>query len=152
VQNQSYVCDVDYTITTPVATTPPITITSPSGGETFYKGLSYTLGWNAPNTVSQITLQYENTNRTSIGTITTSRNSLSQQYYSWTVPTTLANGTYHIVFIVNYAGAITTINSTDFTITNQTTSQTNSNQALASISTAFEKLLMQVQSFLNGIK
>lgn len=69
-----------------------ITLTDPSGGETWYMGQSYTINWDSNNAGSTVTIQYKKSSYYSYTTI----NSYiaNDGSYNWTIPTSLSTGSY----------------------------------------------------------
>jgi len=71
---------------------PPITITTPSGGELWYTGSTYVITWTSNNVAGSALIElYQGTNTTPTSTIVSST-VMSYGNRVWTIPTTISPG------------------------------------------------------------
>ena len=105
------------------STQPSITVTSPNGGETLTKGSTVNIRWNSSN-VSNIYIKLRKGNDTYTGyegAITPWIYNQNNGYYSWTIPTTLPNGSDYSIRVLDSATLILDDSNSYFTIAAPTT-------------------------------
>ncbi|MCK5490530.1 MAG: hypothetical protein KAI67_01680 [Candidatus Pacebacteria bacterium] len=114
--------DADFNVVS-LDITPSITVTSPNGGESFKKGLSYNISWETEGTIPNfgISLQDSNNLGRSIVSID-GDNSVNSHTYSWLVDEDLPSGQYKLrVSGTDYSNA-TDISDNYFSIVDSSTS------------------------------
>ena len=80
-----------------------ITVTTPSGGETWYRGATYTIRWNSANAGSYVRIQYKRASYYS--TIVTS--TTNDGTYEWTIPSSASLSSQYQIKItsISYSSA-----------------------------------------------
>jgi hypothetical protein len=94
---------------------PTITVTSPNGGETWYKGNNYTITWNSSNVTGnvQIDLYKGNTMVQQVAAAATNNGA-----HSFTPQSSLTNGSNYKIGISAMGGTVSGFSTNHFTITN----------------------------------
>lgn len=77
-----------------------ITITSPSGGETWYRGETYTITWTSENAGSHVRIQYKIGYNTYYYTIVSSTS--NDGSYEWAIPNSLSLSSQYKIKITSY--------------------------------------------------
>lgn len=104
-----------------ISQAPGVYVTSPNGGETWYKGSSYPIQWNAVNITGSAKIElFKGTSTTPTATIVSST-VVTNGIQMWNIPTTISNDDDYKIKITSLSNAAVYDYSNDFfTITTNT--------------------------------
>jgi|GEM_PF-2634473 len=110
----------NFTISDP----PTITVTSPNGGETWYKQATYNITWSTTGSVGNVLIHLY---RGGTNVLVISANTFNDGSYSWTVPTTLTAASDYRIGMAEIDGDPSDFSNNYFTIANATITVTSPN-------------------------